>query len=269
MTVVSEPRAEDARATREAVVEMKDVSFAYGRYLVLESVNLRVRQGEFIGVIGPNGGGKTTLLKLILGLLKPTSGTVEVFGHSPEAARPRIGYMPQYARFDPDFPVSVLDVVLMGRVERVRFGGYRRADREAARRALSEVDLEGFDRRSFVALSGGQRQRVLIARALATEPELLALDEPTANLDRTQQNILTDLLIRLSKRLTILLISHEVGFVTTAIDTVICVNRDAVVHPTSELTGTAIRDLFGSDVRMVRHDHRCAETGHEYDEEKT
>ena len=266
MTVASQPEAKGAQATGGPVVEMSDVSFAYGRYLVLEDVNLRVSPGEFVGVIGPNGGGKTTLMKLILGLLKPLTGRVRVFGGSPEAARPRIGYMPQYARFDPDFPVSVLDVVLMGRVERVHFGGYRRMDREAAGRALREVDLEGFDRRSFVALSGGQRQRVLIARALATEPDLLLLDEPTANLDRTQQKILTDLLIRLSERLTILLVSHEVGFVTTAINTVICVNRDAVVHPTSDLTGDAIRKLFGSDMRMVRHDHRCAEAGHEREE---
>jgi zinc transport system ATP-binding protein len=250
----------------EPVIAVKNVSFAYNGSPVLEEVNLTVGERDFVSLVGPNGGGKTTLLKLFLGLLVPTSGRVRVFGTDPVVSRPRIGYMPQHANVDPRFPASVTDVTLMGRVSKGRnFGPYRQVDREAAWRALRQVDLYEFRNRPFADLSGGQRQRVLIARALAAEPELLLLDEPTASLDVRMEEELYGLLKELNARLTIVLVSHDLGFVSKFVKSVVCVKRRVVVHPTSEITGEMIQEIYG-DVRMVRHDHRCAEGGHERQE---
>ncbi|HNR35338.1 MAG TPA: ABC transporter ATP-binding protein [Candidatus Hydrogenedentes bacterium] len=245
-------------------VVFDNVSFAYEGEPVLSDVNLRIDDGDFVSIIGPNGGGKTTLLKLILGLLRPQMGSIRVLDRPPVQARSQVGYVPQFFQFDTSFPVRVLDVVLMGRLHRIPFAGrYRPEDRESAKSALRDVELGDMASSPFAALSGGQRQRALIARALASEPRLLLLDEPTANIDPAVQNELFRLLDELSRRLTILMVTHDIGFVSSSIRRVVCVNRTVVVHPTSELTGGAIADLYRSDVRLVRHDHRCAEHGHE------
>jgi zinc transport system ATP-binding protein len=244
-------------------IQLMNAGFAYGSAPVLEDVTLTVGTSELVAVVGPNGGGKTTLLKLILGLLAPTSGAVSVFGEPPAHGRRRIGYMPQHLQYDVQFPVSTLDVVLMGRLDRLRSGLYRATDREAARAALAEMGLMDAADRPFASLSGGQRQRALIARALAGEPDLLLLDEPTASIDLESEHRLRDTLSRLNRRMTIVMVSHDLGFVSDIVRSVVCVNRRVVVHPTSEVTGEVIGNLYGGDVRLVRHDHRCAETGHE------
>lgn len=232
---------------------------------MLENVNATIDSGDFACIVGPNGGGKTTLVKLVLGLLRPDSGHVAVFGHPPRDARTRVGYVPQYFQFDLYFPIKVLDVVLMGRLDRHKaFGHYTRDDANAAREALELVNLAELAGRPFSALSGGQRQRVLIARALASQPELLILDEPMANIDPAMQSELYEVLKNINGRLTILMVTHDMGFVSTLVNTVVCVNRTVWIHPTSELTGEAICKLYGSDVNMVRHDHRCAEKGHQW-----
>jgi len=247
----------------EPVISIENVSFSYDGAAVLEGVNLEIAERDFACFVGPNGGGKTTLLKLILGLLAPTAGRVRVFGATPELARRRIGYMPQYAQVDPSFPVSVMDVVLMGRIGRAEtVGPFRKSEREAAGKALAEVGLYDLRRRPFGALSGGQRQRTLIARALATEPEILLLDEPTASLDAVMEAELYELLRHLNERLTVVTVSHDLGFVSRFVKTVVCIKRCVVVHPTSEITGDAILEMYGGDVCMVRHDRRSAEGGH-------
>ena len=239
----------------EPVISVRNVSFAYDSTPIIEGVCLEVPERDFACMVGPNGGGKTTLLKLFLGLLAPARGEIRVFGTSPEAARPRIGYMPQHAQIDNRFPVNVADVVLMGRIGKAQtIGPYRRAHREIAWEALREVGLADLRHRAFGDLSGGQRQRVLIARALAVEPELLLLDEPTANLDAPAENELYELLQRLNERLTIVLVTHDLGFVSKFVKTVICVKRCVAVHPTSEVTGEVIREMYGGDVCMIRHD---------------
>jgi zinc transport system ATP-binding protein len=237
------------------VVEFRQVSFAYTREPVLQEVSFEVKPGEFVSAVGPNGGGKTTLLRLILGTVRPDAGEVRVFGGPPERARSRVGYVPQYARFDPLFPVTVLDVVRMGRVGSLAGGPYRRQDREMAREALATVGLEELRRRPFSALSGGQRQRILIARALATHPELLLLDEPTASVDRAATAKLYELLVELAKRLTILLVSHDTGVVSQFVSGVLCVNRTVAKHPISRLTGEMLSELYGADIALVRHEH--------------
>ena len=248
--------------TDPAAIEISDLWFSYEARPVLRGVNVRINPGEQVCMVGPNGGGKTTLLKLILGLLKPDRGQVRVFGGTPGEGRRHVGYTPQHAAFDPQFPVSAADVVLMGRLGRTGlWGPYRRDDRRAADLALGEVGLAELRKHPFATLSGGQRQRVLIARALASEPKLLLLDEPTASLDAGVEAEFHELLARLSDRMTLVIVSHDVGFVSQLVTKVLCVHGEVAVHPTDELTGELMRDLYGHDVRLVRHDHDCA-AGH-------
>jgi zinc transport system ATP-binding protein len=245
------------------VIEIRDLWFAYEGTPVLREVNLSVCQRELVCMVGPNGGGKTTLLKLMLGLLRPDRGTVRVFGRDPRLERSRIGYVPQHARFDPSFPASALDVVLMGRLGRkVTLGPHGRADRAAAEGALAEVGMLPHARQGFAELSGGQRQRVTIARALAGEPEVLLLDEPTAGLDVGVETEFQALLHQLSRRMSIVLVSHDIGFVTEHVGKVVCVQGTVAVHPTAALTGQVMRDLYGQDIRLVRHDHNCQTDDH-------
>lgn len=230
---------------------------------ILDSVQLEIPTGDFVCIIGPNGGGKTTLLKVLLGLLKPVSGRVRIFGKMPEAARRQMGYLPQHGQFDMDFPLNVLDAVLMGKVGTHRFGPYSSTDKAAAYQTLEEVGMAAVAHSAFAALSGGQRQRVLLARALVGNPNILILDEPTSFLDQKYQIKLLELLHRLNQRMTILMVSHDIGFVSSYVKTVICLNHQAAIHPTSQLTGSMIREIYGSHTEMIRHDHRCSEHGHE------
>ncbi len=243
---------------KQDAVEIKDLWFSYNGLPVLQAVDLAISAGELVCMVGPNGGGKTTLLKLMLGLLEPNRGTVRILGRPPRQARPLVGYMPQHASFDSHFPVKVFDVVLMGRLGLGRLiGPYGKADREAAGGALDEVGLADLRRRNFSELSGGQRQRVLIARALVCQPELLLLDEPTASLDVAVGEEFHALLDQLSKKLTVVVVSHDVGFVSQVAGKVVCVRGSVAVHPTDDLTGQIMRDLYGRDIRLVRHDHDC------------
>lgn len=248
--------------TQETVIRIRNLDFSYNGTPILENVTLDIMARDSLCIVGPNGGGKTTLLKLILGLLKPNRGEIEVLGHTPEKSRLRIGYVPQYARYDPQFPVTVLDVVLMGRLDRIFCGPYTKKDKEAALAALAEMGLTDLTGRLFAEISGGQRQRVLIARALAAEGELLILDEPTANIDAASEEQLFKLLATLNERLTVMLVTHDVGFASKFFKSIVCVNRQVVLHPTSELTGELIRNMYGGDIRMIRHDHRCSPEGH-------
>ncbi len=248
-------------------VVFEKVAFAYDNSPVLLDVDFSIQHRDFVCVIGPNGGGKTTLMKLMLGLLVPTSGSVRVHGRRPDLVTQRIGYMPQRAYLDPKFPVSVMDVVLMGRLNKTRsFGPYSRMDRKAAIEAMQVVGIEELNHRPFANLSGGQRQRVLIARALACEPELLLLDEPTAGLDPAVQEDLYRLLGRLNQRFTVVLVSHDVGFVSVFFKTVICVNRTVHMHSTTELTQGRVAEMYGREVRLVHpdsvHSHRDCGVDH-------
>lgn len=237
-------------------IEIRDVSFSYDGAFVVRNASLTVDCGEFVTIVGPNGGGKSTLLRLVLGLLRPDSGSISVFGCRPEESKPRMGYVPQHSETDPSFPATVLDVVLMGRLGHTRtFGTYTRDDNNAAARALADVELSELSHRPFSKLSGGQRQRTLIARALVSEPDVLLLDEPAASLDIAMEKELYDILHRLQERLTVLLVSHDLAFVSGFTDTVACVNRTVAVHTTSEVTPELINELYGRDVRFVRHDH--------------
>lgn len=237
-----------------ALIELDQVSFGYDGRPVLSAVSLEVAAGEFLALVGPNGGGKTTLLKLILGLITPQRGRVRVFGGPPAKARGRMGYLPQQAYLDPGFPVSVLEVVLMGRLgPGADLGPWSRRDRQAARRALEQVEAAHLAERGFADLSGGQRQRVLIARALAARPELLLLDEPTAGVDPRGEKDVLALLSGLKPRVTVLMVTHDLHFVSAFVNQVACVNRRVVLHPTQEVDDRLIAQLYGRPMRMVLH----------------
>lgn len=239
----------------EAIISLQDVSFRYEEHLVLKDVSLTVHEQEFLGIVGPNGSGKSTLLKIMLGLLEPQKGQVEIFGTTPTEARLRIGYVPQFATFDRNFPISVRETVLQGRLGKTRLiGGYRRLDHQLAQQALEEVELADLAHRPLTSLSGGQLQRVLIARALACQPEVLILDEPTAHIDPKIEEGVFELLKRLNQRLTVLVVSHDIGFITRYITRVACLNRTLVCHATSEITGEMIEQLYGGPLRAVHHD---------------
>lgn len=254
-------------------VRFDDVHFSYGSIGVLEGASFHIHEGEFAALLGPNGSGKTTVLKLLLGLLKPDTGQVLVFGEEAAASR-AVGYVPQAVVYDPAFPVSVAEVVLMGRL-RGSFGRYGQEDRSAAARAMEEADVSDLAARPYTALSGGQRRRVLVARALAAEPRLLVLDEPTSNMDSESEALLFRSLGALKGRATILIVTHDTGFVSALTDSVLCMGerdgrRGAIVHhPSAPASGGLPPNAFGGAALRVIHDTELPEDGCFCDEEET
>jgi zinc transport system ATP-binding protein len=240
----------------QPVIQLENVSFRYDKIDIIERANLIVHEREFVWVVGPNGGGKTTLTKLILGLLTPYEGSVTLLGTSPQKVQSAIGYVPQHASVDISFPISVLDMTLIGRL---RTGllprRYSRSDRELAIQALEHVGLEEMIQRPIGQLSGGQQRRLLIARALATDPKILLLDEPTANLDAGVARDVYALLEQLNDKLTIVMVSHDPAFVSGFVEEVVCVDRSVHVHPTSEIKGRPVDALW---TRLVKHDQHGA-----------
>jgi zinc transport system ATP-binding protein len=233
-------------ATAGPVLSAEDVSFAYGAQPVLEHVGLQLSRGEFTALVGPNGAGKSTLLRIVLGLLAPQAGRVELFGSPPRRLpdRWRLGYVPQRPRLAPDLPATVEEVVAAGRL--AKQGWWRRpraADRAAVAHALESVALEELQHDRVVELSGGQQQRVLIAKALASEPELLILDEPIAGVDAQSQRLFRESLVHLLREhgAAVLLVSHELGAVADDLDRVVVLRRRVVFDgKPSELAATGV-----------------------------
>ncbi len=251
-------------AAVEPALVFEGVSFAYGQVPVLQDVDLCIGRGEFIALIGPNGGGKSTLVKLALGLLQATAGRISVLGTTVQRARARVGYVPQFAGFARDYPISVREVVLHGRLGRRAW--WRRldgADRDAADAALAAAGVQDLAGRTVAQLSGGQLQRLLVARALATEPELLLLDEPTAHVDTRAEHGLFDLLAGLRARMAIVMVSHDVGLVSRHVDAVACLNRRLICHAPVPIAPGVLQRLYGMPVQLVDHAHaQDAHHGH-------
>lgn len=221
---------EDSATHPVPAIRVKDVCFSYGSSEVLHNVSFEIPEKAFVAVVGPNGGGKTTLLRLLLGEMEPRYGSIEVMGKPPRDARRRVGVVPQSVAFDPDFPITVREAVLTGLVDSHLFGGFRASEREAADRALEKVGLAGFGDRSFSELSGGERQRVVVAGALVADPALLLLDEPTANVDHATELGLMDLFHSLSEERTVLLVSHNLSVVAARATHLLCINRAVDLH---------------------------------------
>ncbi len=240
----------------ETVIEIENLSFSYGQAAVLEDINLSIVKEEFFGLIGPNAGGKSTLLKLILGLLAPDQGKISIFNKMPGEARTRIGYVPQYPSYTNNFPISVEDVVALGRIGITSgIGGFSQVDMQFVQKAMSAVEIEDIAKRRVNTLSGGQMQRMLIARALAGEPEILILDEPTANIDVRVEEDIFALLKQFNEHMTIIVVSHDVGFISGYVDRVGCLNRTLICHETEDISGKTIEELYGMPVKMIHHVH--------------
>ncbi len=256
--------------TGQAVIELEDVWAGYESDRVLEAVNFRMEAGDYVGLIGPNGGGKTTLVKVILGLIKPERGSVRVMGVSPEKGRQFIGYVPQIQQDDKAFPIKVWDVVSMGRLkpDLLHNLSLKDADKKIVERSLRQMDILDLAKRSINELSGGQRQRVTIARALATEPKILLLDEPTSSVDSRSSSQLYDLLADLNQSISILLISHDLTAISTYVKTIGCVNRRLVYNGQKEITGEMLSSAYECPVDLVAHGlpHRVLPHHHEEDD---
>ena len=238
------------------VLAISNLSVKLRGKTVLQDIDLSLAEGDFIGIIGPNGGGKTTLLKTILGLYEPSCGRIEVFGKTPQQARGLLGYVPQFAHFDPQFPIGVRDAILMGRLHSARLlGPYSRRDLEISSEILKMLELQDLARQQIGKLSGGQMQRVLIGRALAMQPRILLLDEPTASLDTRMGRGFYELLEALSRTMTIMLVTHDIGVIARHVKTIACLNTTLHYHHSREITPEIIQKVYGCPVDLLAHGH--------------
>jgi zinc transport system ATP-binding protein len=245
------------------IVEIKNMSFSYGQEQVLKDINLNVHKGDYLGIIGPNGGGKTTLLKIMLRLLKPDFGTISLFGQNISNFKDwsKIGYVSQRSvSFESNFPATVFEVVSMGRYGKVgMFHSLGKEDKKIVENALSEVEMLDFKDRIIGDLSGGQKQRVFIARALASQPELIFLDEPTVGVDAKTQESFYNLLKKLNQTfgLTLVLVSHDIDVVASESTELACVNKTLIYdsNPQDFFSGEIFKKMYGQKVKYVLHDH--------------
>jgi len=230
---------------QQPVIDIQNVSFAYNGENVLKDINLMISRGDFVAMIGPNGGGKTTLLKLLLGLMEPQKGTIQVLGASPRDVSHKVGYVPQHTDINLTFPISVIDVVRMGGLSPgPKWPGIKASEHKLAMDALTKMDMADMAHRRIGDLSGGQRQRVFIARALVAEPEILFLDEPTANIDAEGQFELYCMLERLNTSITIIMVSHDMLALSTHVKSVACVNQTLHYHDRPELTHDMMEAMY-------------------------
>lgn len=230
-------------------IEFKNISVYFGKVCALKDINVKVKEKEFLAVIGPNGGGKTTLLKVLLGLVKPTTGKVIIKGDK------TIGYIPQFTTFNKDFPISVQDVVLMGRMNKSLriFHKYSKEDMEKTNILMEQLGIYEFKDRQIGNLSGGQIQKVLIARALASEPDILVLDEPTASLDADAKTEIYELLKEINKKVTIIIVSHDLIAMSTYVDSIACLNKALYYHGDHKVDNNTIKKVYGCPVELIAH----------------
>lgn len=242
-------------SSREPAIKIENLSVYYGNTPALQDVNLTVTDGEYLGIIGPNGGGKTTLMRAILGIIAPTSGSVLVYGKPAGHADTKIGYVPQFAQMDRRFPITAFEAVLSGRLGRglKPFHMYSKADREAASRSLERVGIADLAGRRLSALSGGEFQRLLIARALAVEPRLLMLDEPTASVDAGSREKIYSLLAELSRSMTVVLVTHDLLAVSSQVRSLACLSGRLVYHGEPKLDTNTMNALYGCPVELIAH----------------
>ena len=237
------------------VIHVDNLTVQYGETIAISNVTFDVLAGDYLGIIGPNGGGKSTLLKAILGLITPSSGYVEVFGQKPLHAGKRIGYVPQSSMLDRHFPITVKEVVLTGFLEKrtrllYRYSGQMQ---DQASEYLKIVGLSERENRMVSDLSGGEFQKLLIARALAVEPELMILDEPTASVDANARNQIFELMAQLNQKMTILLVTHDLMAISSEVRSLACINNILVHHGQPEMNDQVVHALYGCPVDLLAH----------------
>jgi len=245
-------------------VEIKNLRIAINNKEILRDIHLELEEGKFLGIVGPNGSGKTTLLRAIIGIIKPSSGYVKIFGNSPfEAIQNGVfGYLPQGQKIEINFPAMAIDVVLMGIYSRLGMLKWpSKQDIARAKEMLSIMDMAGLENEPFGNLSGGQQQRVSIARALINNPRILILDEPSTGIDVVGQEDFYHLLKGLQKKLnlTIIMVSHDIGAVTSYVDEIACLNKTLHYHgsPLGALNDAVIKQLYGKHVDIMMHTELC------------
>lgn len=245
------------------IFEVRNLHFNVREQQILSNISLEIFEGEYIAIIGPNGGGKTTLIRMLLGLSEPSSGEVKIFGKNIKNFKEwyKIGYVPQRASLvDANFPATVEDIVSMGRVaKRSLFGGMSREDKDAVRDAMQKMDVLNLKDKMVGTLSGGQRQRVMIARALASNPKILILDEPNTGVDAVSQHRFYSLLSKLNKEenITILFITHDIGVIVDDIQRLFTINQKATIcnNPKQALTCDDMSALYGVEAHLI-HNHK-------------
>ncbi|MCG8501524.1 MAG: ABC transporter ATP-binding protein [Firmicutes bacterium] len=246
------------------VIEMSGVSVYYDQICALDHIHLNIKEKEFLAIIGPNGGGKSTLLKVVLGLIKPDKGDVKVLGQPVRHSQSAIGYVPQFSSFDKQFPIDVTDVVLMGRLsDRIRlFHSFTKEDREIVEKVMKQLEIDGLKNRQIGQLSGGQLQRVLIARALVTNPKILMLDEPTASLDANAKTQIYAILKELNQKVTVVVVSHDMGAVSSHVNRIACLNKKLYYHGEAQLNNNVVRQVYGCPIDLIAHGipHRVLKT---------
>ncbi|MDD2587232.1 MAG: metal ABC transporter ATP-binding protein [Syntrophomonadaceae bacterium] len=237
------------------VIEISNVSVYFENVCALSDISLQVKEKDFLGIIGPNGGGKSTLLKVILGLLNPSAGEVRILGLPPGKAGGKLAYVPQFSKFNRQFPINVRDVALMGCLPRKSgfFHHYSSEDVQVAREVMQQLDIYELRDRQIGQLSGGQMQRVLIARALALKPEIILLDEPTASLDSRSKSQIYAILKELNKAITIVMVSHDMGVISSHIKSLACLNTSLHYHGEPELSSEVLGQTYGCPVELIAH----------------
>lgn len=236
------------------IVKLENVWVQYENVVVLEDINFTIYNNDFIGIIGPNGGGKTTLLKVILGLIHPNKGNVKVFGVEPAKGRKYIGYVPQQSNFDLEFPISVWDVVMTGRLGKTQLiKKFTNKDKEIVKEALKKVEMLEFKDKKIGTLSGGEKQRVFIARALVTEPKLLLLDEPTASIDEIMETGFYELLNNFKEKMAIVLVSHDISAISIHVPTIACLNHKLFYHGSKEISPEILLETYKCPVQILAH----------------
>jgi len=237
----------------EIIAELQQITAGYADEIILKNVNLNIRNHDFIGVIGPNGGGKTTLVKVILGLLKPMSGQIILHQNSQSDNRSIIGYLPQVNRTDLKFPISVLDVVLSGLTDAVKpFKRFTRNDISRARELLNQMGIVALAKKNIGDLSGGQMQRVFLCRAIISNPRLLILDEPNTYVDNKFESDLYETLHELNHHMAIIIVSHDVGTITYYVKTIACVNRELHYHESNEISQEQLAS-YNCPIQVIAH----------------
>ena len=240
---------------KNIALKIENLSVDYGKNSVLRDICLQIPEGEVLGIIGPNGGGKTTLLKSVLGIVKPKSGSIQVLGGSASRNAHLIGYVPQHADVDRNFPINVVDTVVSGCIGGGihPFGRYTKTQRLAAQDAMERVGIADLANKNIGELSGGQFQRMLIARAIVSAPKILFLDEPTASVDPASRESIYALLGELKSDMTIVIVSHDLLAISTLVESIACLNGTLVYHGNPELTNEIMDELYGCPVELIAH----------------